>query len=489
MATYTQTTFFTPKDSLTSGDPSKKVLGSEFDVEFSNISSAVNSSFGSDSVATTSQAQALTLNNVLITPQKLREALEGPTQDLDPIFTSLVVDTNDITITAGDLNVTAGGITVTGLTNLAGPMGVAGPALFSDAVTVATSMDVTGGVVSVARPLTNDRTFIEFRDKDDGYARRADIQLKQNGDGFRLRTASGAFGAETYKVQLAADHATGVVNFPETPTVASNELVSSFDGRFGDITGQNDDYTIANTDDSAAAYPVARAERNYLSDADKVVLDSSLTTSDVIGDLSDVDTTTAAPVTGDYLQFDGTDWTPAIPVLGTASASYSGYIDSTDSAFLFSTENYNTIPSSVAVIDNTGDFGAGWTLTATVDCAINLHGDINARVTSSDGGVKSYSLQYIVAVDAVDQTWAEAQNAQLAIGRLSHTRRLVDGYATQADDEMDDTPSARVGLSVVLAAGAVLTVHEDLTSSGNYIFKEMSTPADLNLTVSPLTVG
>lgn len=43
MSNYTKTTNFTAKDSLSSGDPSKVVRGSEIDTEFTNIATAVNS--------------------------------------------------------------------------------------------------------------------------------------------------------------------------------------------------------------------------------------------------------------------------------------------------------------------------------------------------------------------------------------------------------------------------------------------------------------
>lgn len=41
MSNYVKTTNFTAKDSLASGDPNKVIRGSEFDVEFNNIASAV----------------------------------------------------------------------------------------------------------------------------------------------------------------------------------------------------------------------------------------------------------------------------------------------------------------------------------------------------------------------------------------------------------------------------------------------------------------
>jgi len=41
MSNYTKTTDFTAKDSLPSGNAAKKVVGSEFDTEFNNISTAI----------------------------------------------------------------------------------------------------------------------------------------------------------------------------------------------------------------------------------------------------------------------------------------------------------------------------------------------------------------------------------------------------------------------------------------------------------------
>ncbi len=43
MSNYTQTTNFTAKDALITGDPSKLILGGEFDAEFGPIETAVNS--------------------------------------------------------------------------------------------------------------------------------------------------------------------------------------------------------------------------------------------------------------------------------------------------------------------------------------------------------------------------------------------------------------------------------------------------------------
>jgi hypothetical protein len=49
MSNYSQTTFFTPKDSLPAGNPSKTIFGAAYDVEFGNISTAIATKYDSSS--------------------------------------------------------------------------------------------------------------------------------------------------------------------------------------------------------------------------------------------------------------------------------------------------------------------------------------------------------------------------------------------------------------------------------------------------------
>lgn len=495
MAQYTQTTFFGPKDSLTTGDPSKKILGTEFDVEFADIANAVNTNFGSDDVANAAQSKALTLNNVLITPQQLREALEGPTQTLDAVVDSLAVRTTDLTVALGDLAVSTGSATVAGTLTAGGDLTTGGLATANGGLDV-TSGSTLRGSVSLGRWLGDAPTqWLKFFDTNTGEVR-GDIRTDTAGAISYYRVASGPAGSETFRTMFFADGSDGVVNFASPPVygIGQNELVYEFEGRYGSVTSADDDYTIYEIDDTTATTPLPRAnlDRNFMSDADKVKIDAALLETDSVDRLADVDTTGA--VDGDYLQFDGTDWVPAIPVLGTTSASYSTRIAKDDSAFCFVTENYNTVPEGVATINNTGDFGEGWALTAVVDCVVNINGMINGRVqdTPSTSLVDvDYALKYILAADAVDQTWAEAENAQLAIGQAANYVRAVEGEGTQPDGIIDERPTAQVSLSVVLAAGAVLTVHEDLTATATSGIptSSINDDAELNLTVTPLTVG
>ncbi len=64
MSNYTKTTNFTAKDTLAPGDTNKIVRGSEIDIEFSNIQTAVNSKADSASPTFTGTA---TVANLTIT--------------------------------------------------------------------------------------------------------------------------------------------------------------------------------------------------------------------------------------------------------------------------------------------------------------------------------------------------------------------------------------------------------------------------------------
>lgn len=68
MTDYTPTTDFSAKDALTAGDPNKLVKGSDLDVETAAIQTAIASKYDSDDLATQAQAEAGTLNTVLMTP-------------------------------------------------------------------------------------------------------------------------------------------------------------------------------------------------------------------------------------------------------------------------------------------------------------------------------------------------------------------------------------------------------------------------------------
>lgn len=77
MADYTQITLFTPKDSLSSGNPAKLIKGADFDPEFDAIATAILSKYDSTDIASNAEAAALTGDSKLITPGKLAHALQN----------------------------------------------------------------------------------------------------------------------------------------------------------------------------------------------------------------------------------------------------------------------------------------------------------------------------------------------------------------------------------------------------------------------------
>lgn len=75
MADYTQSVFFAPKDALTTGNPSKLILGAQVDAELDAISDAIATKYDSDDIASQAQARAGSSNTVLMTPARVADAL------------------------------------------------------------------------------------------------------------------------------------------------------------------------------------------------------------------------------------------------------------------------------------------------------------------------------------------------------------------------------------------------------------------------------
>ncbi len=73
MSDYVKTTNFTAKDSLSTGDAEKLILGSDMDQEFDDLAVASATKYDSGDIASQAQAQAGTDNTVLITPLRAEE--------------------------------------------------------------------------------------------------------------------------------------------------------------------------------------------------------------------------------------------------------------------------------------------------------------------------------------------------------------------------------------------------------------------------------
>jgi hypothetical protein len=77
MTDYSKNVDYAAKDALATGDPVKRVLGTEIDAEFAELVTAVASKYDSSDIASIAEAQAMVSNTVLITPARLGSALAG----------------------------------------------------------------------------------------------------------------------------------------------------------------------------------------------------------------------------------------------------------------------------------------------------------------------------------------------------------------------------------------------------------------------------
>lgn len=122
MSDYTQTTFFAPKDALTSGDPDKIILGAEVDPELSAISTAIATKV--DTASATS-GMTITGTSIVITPAQAT-ALGVAPADTDLLLIGDASDSNNLkSITMTNLaDRLAGTVTTSALANTNSLLGV-----------------------------------------------------------------------------------------------------------------------------------------------------------------------------------------------------------------------------------------------------------------------------------------------------------------------------------------------------------------------------
>jgi len=75
MSDYTPTQVYLGKDSLSTGDPEKLILGGDLDGEFNALQTAIATKFDITDIATQAQAEAGTSNAVLMTPLRVAQLL------------------------------------------------------------------------------------------------------------------------------------------------------------------------------------------------------------------------------------------------------------------------------------------------------------------------------------------------------------------------------------------------------------------------------
>jgi len=112
MSNYTKATNFTQKDGLSSGDPNKIIKGSEIDVEYSAIASAVNSKADSDSPTFTGTPAAPTATAGTNSTQIASTAFVTTAITAQGLGTIATQDSDSVAVTGG----TASGLTITSST-------------------------------------------------------------------------------------------------------------------------------------------------------------------------------------------------------------------------------------------------------------------------------------------------------------------------------------------------------------------------------------
>ena len=108
MSDYTQTTFFTPKDSLPTGNAAKVVKGSEFDTEFSGISTAVATKHDTAGEGLASTGSTVSLDLGELTAATIAVGDFVPFEDISDSNSnksSTLTNVVDVIATAGDTGV------------------------------------------------------------------------------------------------------------------------------------------------------------------------------------------------------------------------------------------------------------------------------------------------------------------------------------------------------------------------------------------------
>lgn len=108
MSDYSQITFFTPKDSLSTGNPNKIIYGSDVDAEFSAISTAIatKADVDGDAIGAGTPATEVNVDNLKLDGNKITSTNTDGDIELEPNGTGTVVITN-VDVAAGEIDGTA----------------------------------------------------------------------------------------------------------------------------------------------------------------------------------------------------------------------------------------------------------------------------------------------------------------------------------------------------------------------------------------------
>ena len=104
---------------------------------------------------------------------------------------------------------------------------------------------------------------------------------------------------------------TDVSGTPTTKSVTVANLMGA--SPVQSVAGRTGAVTIANTDVSGLGTAATTASTDYATSAQGSTADTAVQPTDSINVLADVDTSTVAPTTTDFLKWGGSNWVPAVP--------------------------------------------------------------------------------------------------------------------------------------------------------------------------------
>ena len=236
---------------------------------------------------------------------------------------------------------------------------------------------------------------------------------------FSSDSTLGGVGAANNKVstQLAVKSYvdTAVTNGAGAQDVYKN--VVSDDGT-AVATGLTDSLTIQGGTNIATAIP---------SNSDTVQINMSAFSIDF---LSDVDTTSNTPVTGEVLKWDGTKWAPGTDATTGGAGTDADTLDGFDGSYYLNYNNFSNTPTVLTL----ASISVGNELTASGDGAISYDNSTGVfRYTPPD--LSSYLTSYTETNDLSSAvTWADVPNANITESSVTQHQAALSVTESQISD-------------------------------------------------------
>ena len=146
--------------------------------------------------------------------------------------------------------------------------------------------------------------------------------------------------------------------------------------------------------------------------------------------LSDVDTTSSSPVTGQVLKWDGSKWAPGTDATSGGSGTDADTLDGFDGSYYLDYNNFANIPSILTL----GSLSVGNELTAAGDGAISYDSASGVfRYTPPD--LSSYLTSFTETNDlSTAVTWADVPNANITEGSVTQHQAALSVTESQISD-------------------------------------------------------